>query len=205
MKNRSYIQVSGKQHEKETAVQPDLRAKRRRARALTLGAAAAAGAVGAIPLGINDGFILAPLETTLVTSISKVYDLQKSDDLTKNIIARIIECGAVGIAAKALINRLKLIPGVANLAADALNAIVAASVVMGIGTASGIIMEKVYLGQIDRENLDWVNRIMEGQLGKAVRTVTRAAAEKNGRIDAGDVLKIFSKKDEDMGSDEKQP
>ena len=48
----------------------------------------------------------------------------------------------MSIVAKTAINQLKLIPGIANIAADVLNAIVAGAIVLGIGEASTIIMKK---------------------------------------------------------------
>ena len=67
------------------------------------------------------------------------------------------------MTAKMALNRLKMIPGVANIAADVLNAVVAGAIVFAIGESTGTIMEKVYLGEIDKENLDWVNKIVNGK------------------------------------------
>ena len=179
----------------EVAVyQYDLKSKRRRAQALTAGAATTAAVVGAVPVGIPDAIILTPLETGLITGISKIYGLDQSDDFTKTIMTRIIEAGAVSLAAKAIINKLKLVPGVVNLAADVLNAIVASSIVFGIGEATTIIMEKVYVGDIDKEDLDWVNGIVNSKLGAVVSKITGILARNNGNVKAGDVIEALVKK-----------
>lgn len=179
----------------EVAVyQYDLKSKRRRAQALTVGAATTAAVVGAVPVGIPDAIILTPLETGLITGISKTYGLDQSDDFTKTIMTRIIEAGAVSLAAKAIINKLKLVPGVVNLAADVLNAIVAASIVFGIGEATTIIMEKVYIGDIDKEDLDWVNGIVNSKLGAVVSKITGILAKNNGSVKAKDVIEALVKK-----------
>ena len=179
----------------EVAVyQYDLKSKRRRAQALTAGAATTAAVVGAVPVGIPDAIILTPLETGLITGISKIYGIDQSDDFTKTIMTRIIEAGAVSLAAKAIINKLKLVPGVVNLAADVLNAIVASSIVFGIGEATTIIMEKVYVGDIDKEDLDWVNGIVNSKLGAVVSKITGILARNNGNVKAKDVIEALVKK-----------
>ena len=179
----------------EVAVhQFDLRSKRTYAHALTVAAASSAAVVGAVPVGIPDAIILTPLETGLITGIAKIYGLDQSDEFTKSIMTRIIEAGAVSLAAKAIINKLKLVPGVVNLAADVLNAIVASSIVLGIGEASALIMEKVYIGDIDKEDLDWVNGIVNSKLGAVVSKITGILARNNGNVKAGDVIEALVKK-----------
>ena len=146
----------------------ELKCKGMKAQALTIGARTTAAVVGAIPIDFPDAIILTPLETTLITGISKIYKLDQNDDNMKQIISHIVEAGTVGIVAKTAINQLKLIPGIANIAADVLNAIVAGVIVLGIGEASTIIIEKAYLGETDAENLDWIDKIVEGSMGKTV-------------------------------------
>ena len=101
----------------------------------------------------------------------------------------------MSIVAKTAINQLKLIPGIANIAADVLNAIVAGAIVLGIGEASTIIMEKAYLGEIDAENLDWIDKIVEGSMGKTVLKITNAIAAQSGKINVSDLLKAIFKND----------
>ena len=91
--------------------------------------------------------------------------------------------------AKTAINKLKLVPGFANLAADVLNAIVAGSIVFAIGESSILVMEKIYNGEIDREDFDWVDSIVEGNLGIVIQKVTRIVNNSNGKISATSILK----------------
>ena len=176
----------------EEAVQKyDLKCKRMKAQALTIAAATSGGVVGAIPIDFPDAVILTPLETALITGIAKIYGLDKSEDLTKKIITRIVETGTVSMIAKTAINQLKLIPGIANLAADILNAIVAGSLVLGIGEAASLIMEKVYLGEVNSDELDWVNKIVESQMGSIVKKLSDVISAQDGKIIAKDVLKAL--------------
>ena len=166
-----------------------LKLKRMKAQALTIGAATSGGAIGAFPIDIPDSALLVPLESALVTGIAKIYKIDKKDELAKRIIERIIELGTVSMMAKAIINKLKLIPGVANIAADVLNAIVAGSIVFGIGEASTIIMEKVYKGDIDKDNLEWINEIVEGSMGVVIKKVSDFVSNHQEDINFKDILK----------------
>ena len=173
----------------------DLKSKRLKAQALTLGAATSGVAVGAIPISFPDAAILTPIEATLISAIARVYKLDEKDDFTKKLISRIVESGTVGIVAKMALNQLKLIPGLANLAADVLNAIVAGAIIAGIGEASTIIMEKAYLGEINKEDFEWINRVVEEQMGTIVKKITKFTSEHMGSINITDIIKaILSRK-----------
>ncbi len=167
----------------------DLKMKRIKAQALTFGAATSGVAVGAIPIHFPDAAILTPIEVALISAIAGVYKLDDKDDFTKNLISRIVESGTVGLVAKAALNQLKLIPGIANLAADALNAFVAGAIIVGIGEASSIIMEKAYIGEINKEDFDWVNKVVEDQMGFVVKAFTKNISDNEGTVNPIDVIK----------------
>ena len=174
----------------------DLKCKRRKAQALTFAAATSGGAIGAIPISFPDTVILTPLETLLVTSISRVYNLDEKDDLIKKIITRLVEAGTVSFVAKNALNQLKKIPGLSNLAADALNAIVAGAIIAGIGEATSLVMERVYLGNINKEDLEWVNNIVENQMNVIIKNISNFVTGKKTNLNSGDILKaLFSKKE----------
>ena len=174
----------------------DLKCKRRKAQALTFAAATSGGAIGAIPISFPDTVILTPLETLLVTSISRVYNLDEKDDLIKKIITRLVEAGTVSFVAKNALNQLKKIPGLGNLAADALNAIVAGAIIAGIGEATSLVMEKVYLGNINKEDLEWVNNIVENQMNVIIKNISNFVTGNKTNLNSGDILKaLFSKKE----------
>lgn len=167
----------------------DLKCKRIKAHGSTAVATTSAAVVGAVPIDFPDATILVPIETSLITIIAKIYGKSKEDASGGKIIARIIEAGAVGIAAKSIINHLKLIPGVTNIAADVLNAIVAGAIVLGIGEASILIFEKAYLGEADDVNLDWIDDIVKNNMGKVVKKISKAIENNDGEIKAADILK----------------
>ena len=174
----------------------DLKCKRIKAQALTLAAATSGGAIGAIPVSFPDTVILTPLETLLITSISKVYKLDEKDDFTKTIITRLVEAGTVSFIAKNALNQLKRIPGIGNLAADVLNAIVAGAIIMGIGEATALVMEKVYLGDINKEDLEWVNNIVEAQMNVIIKNITHFVSNNMANMNASDIFKAITSKKE---------
>lgn len=178
----------------EAVYRYDLKRKRMNAHALTVLATSSAAAVGAVPLNLPDSVVLSTMETALISSIAKIYKLDKKDDRMQKVMARIIEAGAVSMTAKMALNQLKMIPGVANIAADVLNAVVAGAIVFGIGEASGVIMEKVYLGEIDEENLDWINKVVNGKMGSVVGKVVRMVASNDGKIDVKKIIESLVKK-----------
>ena len=178
----------------EAVYRYDLKRKRMNAHALTALATSSAAVVGAVPLNLPDSVVLSTMETALISSIAKIYNLDKKDDRMQKVMARIIEAGAVSMTAKMALNQLKMIPGVANIAADVLNAVVAGAIVFGIGEASGVIMEKVYLGEIDEENLDWINKVVNGKMGSVVGKVVRMVASNDGKINIKEIIESLGKK-----------
>ena len=84
-------------------------------------------------------------------------------------------------------HQLKIIPGVANIAADVLNAIVAGSIVFGIGEASTVIMEKVYRGEINAETLNSIDKIVNNHMCKMVRNLSDIVAKQEGKINVKDI------------------
>ncbi len=177
----------------EAVQQYVLKCKRIKSQMLTAGATAAGTVVGGVPIPVGDAAILTPMETGLITGIARIYEQDKDDDTVKKLMGRIIEVGTVSIIAKAAIGKLKAIPGLAGVAADVLNAIVAGGIVLGIGEASSIIMEKAYLGKIDAENLDWVDKVVESSMGDIIAKITNIVSNMKGDIDFKQILTVFLK------------
>ena len=136
---------------------------------------ASAAAVGAVPIPIPDGTILTPLEIAEVKSLRRIYEIKNSNQLTNSII----EAGTVGSVAKNAINLIKAIPGL-NLAAAALNSIIAASFVVAIGEGAIYIFEQVYLGNKKADDIDWVKQVIESRLVNDFVEKVNAAIQKVG-------------------------
>lgn len=170
----------------------DIKLKRLKAEAMTTAAALGAGVVGAIPISFPDAMILTPMETGLVTAIAKIYCFDpKKNSSVGMVVERLIETGTVGVLAKTVIGKLKLLPGLANLAADVLNAVVAAAIVFSIGEASTIVMEKIYTGEMDSKNLDWINQVIDKSTSTIVKKLAGVHAEKKDSLDIKDIMKVL--------------
>ncbi len=140
--------------------------KRRRsvARSIVAASVAAGATVGAVPLPISDALILTPIETAEVNALATLYGIGKGS-ASKKLLSTILEVGTVSTAAKAAISALKAIPGI-NLAASALNAVIAGSIVAAMGEGTMHIFERIYLGEHTLDDTEWVQRALESRLSK---------------------------------------
>lgn len=155
------------------------RFKLNRKRALSQGvvsaSTAAASVIGAIPLPFADALILAPLETTMVNALSRIYGMDKNDN-AKLFLKTIVEIGTVGLVAKTAISVLKVVPGV-NIAASVLNAVVAGSIVAALGEGSIIAFEQVYLGKKSVDDIDWLRKFLESTMSSQYTEKVKAVIE----------------------------
>jgi len=146
--------------------------------------------VGAVPVPFPDAAILTPVEIAMVNGIAKVYDIGKNEK-SSQFINSIIEVGTVGMAAKAVLNSIKAIPGV-NIAASALNAIVAGVFVASIGEGSKYLFEQVYLGEKTLDDIDWAKKIIEGKItNETIEKVNRVIAALDGKFDKESIAKAL--------------
>ena len=102
------------------------------------------------------------------------------------------------MVAKAALNAVKAIPGL-NLAAAAVNAIVAGSIVAALGEGSVYAFEQIYLGKKSLEDIDWIKQIMESKLSlefaeKLTQILTKMKDNPNTKTMVASILEIFTKK-----------
>ncbi len=175
-----------------------LKQKRKQANAVTATATAAAATVGAVPIPFADAAILTPLELGVIKIISKIYNVPSNSSTGEQLIKGIVEMGTV----RGVISGLKAIP-VLNLGTSVLNAIVAGTIMAAVGEASIYIMERIYLGEKDAADIDWVKKVVESEISKTVlKRVEKIAGEaaledkldkeKIGQL----VTKMITKKDD---------
>ena len=140
------------------------RLNRKRALAHSTAAAATSSAVvvGAVPVPVPDAAILGPIEVAAITAISKIYGIDKEDGFER-FKETIAEVGTVGVVAKGALNFAKAIPGV-NLAASAMNAVVAGSIVAALCEGTIYACEQVYLGKKSIDDINWLKNLMEDRL-----------------------------------------
>ena len=109
----------------------------------------------------------------------------------KKFLNSIIEVGTVSLAAKAVINALKAIPGI-NIGASVLNAIIAGSIVAALGEGSIYAFEQVYLGNKTIDDIDWVKKIIESEFSnKLIEKATVAIKKLSGKTDLKSIAKVI--------------
>lgn len=167
-----------------------LERKRILSQSVTGSATVAAAAIGAIPFPFPDALILTPLETCVIKSIASIYEIPNSDVYTE-VVNMMISMGTVGAVAKAAINAIKAIPGI-KIAASVLNAIIAGSIVLGLGEGCTLIFESVYRGDKTLDDINWIKNVMELEVTSKVLASINAALDKlNENSDLKDVKKVL--------------
>lgn len=146
--------------------------------------------VGAVPVPFSDALILGPIEMMMFNQLAKTYGINK-DNQSSNMINRMLEAGTVSIAAKTALSALKAIPGI-NLAASAVNAIVAGVIIASLGEAAVYIFEKIYLGEKTTEDVDWIDKIIESKFANQFLEKVQVAISKIGKdSDANTIVKTI--------------
>lgn len=163
------------------AVKEDINSfKLKRNRALAhglVGVATTAGAVvGAVPIPFPDATFLLPLEIGEVNGIAQIYGI-KRDEKSKQLFDSIIQAGSITVAAKAALNVLKAVPGI-NLAASALNGIVAGAIVAALGESTIYAFEQVYLGKKSIDDIDWIEKVIEARFISQFLEAIKSIGEK---------------------------
>ena len=148
--------------------------------------------VGALPLPIADAMVLAPVEAVEVNALARIYGLAKEDEFAA-LSDTIIDVGTVSVAAKGAISVLKAIPGI-NVAAEILNATVAASFIAALGEGCVYVFEQICTGQMDESDLDAIRTYFEGVLQSQdfLNKVAEALKSMKGGIDPAAVARAVS-------------
>ena len=170
----------------------DLKIKNSMANTLIASAATGATVVGAIPLPIPDATILVPIQTSMLTSVAKIYGIQ--DDASNEIINTILKVGATTMAGRNLLNAIKAIPGI-NVAAAVLNAAVAGAITLGAGEVSNVLFQKVYNKEIELATVDWdaeITKLFEDYLPGIVDALKKLSIDSNGKVELESIGKVLA-------------
>lgn len=116
--------------------------------------------IGFVPVPITDAAILSAIEVGLINGLAKIYKIDKEEtDLVKTSVTSVVSITAV---AKTTLSALKSIPGI-NIGASVAQAIVAGAFVSAIGEGFIYIFEKVYIGEKELSDIDWIENVLDGQ------------------------------------------
>ncbi len=147
--------------------------------------------VGAVPISFADALILTPLEVAEINALAQIYGIRKNEK-SKQLFDTILQAGAVATIGKTAVSALKSIPGI-NLGASAINAIIAGTIVATLGEGSIYIFEKVYLGEISIDDIDWVKKVMETKFSTQFIEIIKIIGEKiTDKMDDQTIAKIIA-------------
>ncbi len=141
--------------------------KRMMAHTLVGASTLAAATIGLSPIPFSDGALLTPLEVAEIKSLAKIFDMQF--DEKSGLFQSMIEAGAAGVIGKTALGVLNGIPGI-NLAAEALNAIVAGTIVAALGEGCVYVFEQIYTGAKSANDVEWVKKSLESETVKKLMT-----------------------------------
>ena len=153
-----------------------LNRKRFLAKGVVSGATAAAAAIGAVPLPLADAAVLGPLEVGLINGIAKIYGIGGQKEQLELLKNTVLEVGTVSTAAKSIVSMIKAIPGI-GLGASVVNAVVSGTIVAALGIGSINVFEQIYLGQKSLDDIDWVKKALESELGQTLIEKVMAAIQ----------------------------
>lgn len=168
-----------------------LNRKRFLAKGVVSGATAAAAAIGAAPLPLADAAVLGPLEVGLINGIAKIYGIGGKKEQLELLKNTALEVGTVSTAAKSLVSMIKAIPGI-GLGASVVNAVVSGTIVAALGIGSINVFEQIYLGQKSLDDIDWVKKALESELGQTlIEKVMAAIQNLTNSSSAGEIATVI--------------
>ena len=152
-----------------------LKAKRKSAGTKIAFYAAAAAAIGAIPIPISAAVLLTPLQITMATHIINSYGLGSIENLAKTTISATI----IPMLGRTLVgNIIKVIPGIGSALGSVINGGVAASITTILGCAISqicyVCCEKIAKG----ETINLAEEFNADALESAIDTFTKIIKNK---------------------------
>lgn len=131
-----------------------LDSKKRAAQAVIATAVAGSFGEGFAPIPFSDAALLVPTQVGMIAGITVIFglDINKSF-LTSFVSATIGSAGATVLGKTIVSNLLKLIPGIGTVAGGFISGSTAGLLTTALGEAYIKIMELVYLGELEKDDL----------------------------------------------------
>ncbi len=123
--------------------------KKQRARAIMGTAAAAAAAIGAVPIPFSDAALLVPEQIGMMAGITAVFGIPVDKAALAAVLSATIGTGGLTLLGKTIVtNLIKLIPGAGTIVGGAISAATAAALTSALGEAYIVIMTKIAKGEV---------------------------------------------------------
>ena len=131
-----------------------LESKKRAAQATVAAAVAGSFGEGFAPIPFSDAALLVPTQVGMIAGITVIFglDINKSF-ITSFVSATIGSAGATVLGKTIVSNLLKLIPGLGSIAGGMISGTTAGLLTTALGEAYILIMEKIYKGELNKDDL----------------------------------------------------
>lgn len=131
-----------------------LESKKKAAQAVVATAVAGSFGEGFAPIPFSDAALLAPTQVGMIAGITVIFGLDINKSLLTSFVTSTIGSAGATVLGKTIVsNLLKLIPGVGTVTGGLISGATAGLLTTALGEAYIKIMEKVYKGEISKEEL----------------------------------------------------
>ncbi len=129
--------------------------KRYYARAAVTAATSAAFGEGFAPIPFADSALLIPTQVAMIGSITAIFGLDVNKSILVTFLSAVLgTTGATIIGKTITANIAKLIPGAGSVVGGTINGSTAASLTAGLGEAYILLMEMLWLGEVNSSELE---------------------------------------------------
>lgn len=169
--------------------------RNKKAEMLIAAYATGAGTVGAIPISGADAPLLAAMETKMIRDIGKIYGINEGKNANAaSLFKYLVTAGTVGAVAKRAVSLIKAVPGI-NLLADAVNAVMAASVVEMLGHLCMVVFENLNSGKLSLDKMDeiedFIKKYIEENAPAFINKIEKLVEKQGSKINIEDLIKFF--------------
>lgn len=126
------------------------------ARSVVAAFAAASAAATTIPLPFKDAVMLSPIELAEVSALARVFDIPQEES-ARRLVDAILELGVISMAARGAIGVVDKTIKI-GVTSKIKSAVIAATIVAGIGACTTYLFEQVYLGHRSIDELGFYQR-----------------------------------------------
>jgi uncharacterized protein (DUF697 family) len=171
--------------------------KRTAARSVILAFAAASAAATVLPLPIKDAAMLSPIELAEVNALAQIYDIPQEESI-RGIIDSIMQLGVVSVAARGALGLLERGPRL--LAAKHVrSALIAATIVAGVGLSTTFVFEQVHDGTRSLDDLGIYRKVhqseawqkLTAQVADALQGVLGDDVTEGLKVSFSEIAKMF--------------
>lgn len=131
-----------------------LESKKKRAHAAVASAVAATFGEGFAPIPFADAALLIPTQVGMIAAITVIFGLEVNKSVITAFVSSTLGSGGATILGRTIVaNLLKLIPGVGTVTGGLISGTTAGLITTALGEAYILVMEKVYKGELKKEDI----------------------------------------------------